>query len=50
MQARKHASKGIHPGRRHQKSKIGVSVVPRKDLCPPKIFKKKVNNVGPLKF
>ena len=27
--------------RHHQKSKTGVSVVPQKDLCPPKIFLKK---------
>ena len=37
---------GIRPciktqGRHHQMSKIGVSVVPKKDLCPSKIFKRK---------
>ena len=26
--------------RRHQKSKTGVSVLPEKNMCPPKIFKK----------
>ena len=36
-------NKAAHSGfetqmRRHQKSKIGVSVAPQKDLCPPKIF------------
>ena len=39
-----HASKGIHPefetqGRCHQKSKIGVSVAPKKDWYPPKKIK-----------
>ena len=38
--------RGIHPdfetqGRRHQKSKTGISVAPQKDLCPTKIKKKK---------
>ena len=29
----------------HQKSKTGISVVPQKDLCPPKkIFKKELNS------
>ena len=36
-------NKAAHSGfetqmRRHQKSKIGVSVAPQKDLCPPKFF------------
>ena len=40
-QVRKQASKGIHPGfktpgRRHQKSKIGVSVAPQKGLMSSK--------------
>ena len=39
----KHTSEGIHPGfeiqgRRHQKSKIGVSVTPQKRLMSSKIF------------
>ena len=39
-------NKAVHSGfetprRRHQKSKIGVSVVPQKGLMPSKIFKKK---------
>ena len=43
MQARKHASEGIHPGfetqgRRHQKPKTGVSVAPQKGLVSYKIF------------
>ena len=38
--------RGIHPGfetqgRRHQKSKTGVSVAQKKDSCPPKFFLKK---------
>ena len=38
----KHASKGIHlgfetQGRRHQKSKTGLSVTPQKEMCPSKI-------------
>ena len=42
-QARKHTSKGIHPGfetqgRRHQKSKIGVSVALQKGLVSYKNF------------
>ena len=41
-QVRKHA-KGIYPGfdtqgRHHQKSKTGVSVAHKKNLCPPKFF------------
>ena len=27
--------------RRHQKSKTGVPVAPKKDVCPPKTLKKK---------
>ena len=27
----------------HQKFKVGVSVAPRKDLCPPKIYLKKID-------
>ena len=27
--------------RRHQKSKTGVPVAPKKDMCPPKTLKKK---------
>ena len=46
MQARKHASGGIHlgfetQGRRHQKSKTGVSVAPRKGHLSYKNLKKK---------
>ena len=46
MQVRKHPSEEIHPGfetqgRRHQKSKIGVSAVPQKGLMSSKIFYKK---------
>ena len=45
-QATKHPSEGIHPGfetqgRRHQISKIGVSVAPQKGLVSSEIFKKK---------
>ena len=45
-QVRKHASEGIHPGfetqgRRHQKSKTGVSVDPQKGLVYYKNLKKK---------
>ena len=45
VQARKHASEGIHPGfetqcRHHQKTKIRVSVAPRKELMSSKNFKK----------
>ena len=29
--------------RRHQKSKTGVPVAPKKDMCPPKTFKKNKN-------
>ena len=41
----KTGTQGIHPGfgfqgRRHQKSKTGVSAAPQKDLYPPKIEKK----------
>ena len=41
-----YASEGIHPGfetqgRRHQKSKTGVSVAPQKGLVSYKIFLKK---------
>ena len=43
---KKACKQGIHPGFktqgiRHQKSKTGVPVVPRKDMCPPKFFFKK---------
>ena len=46
VQARKHASEGIHPGfetqgRCHQKSKTGVSVALQKRTCVLQIFKKK---------
>ena len=45
-QAMKHTSEGIHPGfetqgRRHQKSKRGVSVALQKDRCPLKKFLKR---------
>ena len=51
VQARKHASQGIHPGfeiqgRHHQKSKRGVSVVPKKGLVSYKIFKKQKKKRG----
>ena len=39
VQAIKHASE-IHPGRRHQKSKRGVSVAPQKGHVFSKKFKK----------
>ena len=47
-QARKYASKGIHPGfktqgRRHQKSKTGVSVIPQKGLMSSIKLKKYVH-------
>ena len=34
--------------RRHQKSKTGVPVAPKKDMCPPKTLKKnkKKNNIN----
>ena len=59
MQVMKHTSKGIHPGfetqgRRHQKSKIGVSVVSRKRLMSLKSFLKKfmenrqIENLHPM--
>ena len=32
-------------GRHHQKSKIGVSVAPQKDLCSPFLKKKQQHNV-----
>ena len=39
-------NKAAHSGfetqrRRHQKSKIGVPVAPKMDMCPPKTLKKK---------
>ena len=45
-QARKHTNNGIHPGfetqgRRHQKSKTGVSVTPQKGLVSYKNLKRK---------
>ena len=40
------ANKAAHSGfetqrRRHQKSKTGVPVAPKMDMCPPKTLKKK---------
>ena len=55
MQARKHASEGIHPGfetqvRHHQKSKIGVPVAPRKGLMSSKNKnKKKEHKIVPFR-
>ena len=38
--------KYVTQGRNHRKSKTGASVAPhKKDLCPPKIFKKNKNNI-----
>ena len=42
MQGDRAHKRGINPGfetqgRRHQKSKTGVSVTHEKDLCPPKL-------------
>ena len=54
-QARKHTSEGIHPGfetqgRRHKKSKTGVSVAQKKDLCPTKILKKLLSSAMLFSF
>ena len=38
---KKAAHSGFETQRCHQKSKMGVSVAPQKDMCPPKIFLKK---------
>ena len=46
----KAAHSGFETQRRcHQKSKTRVSVAPQKDLCPLKIFLKKVGNVKLIK-
>ena len=49
------ANKAAHSGfetrrRHHQKSKTGVSVAPQKHVCPPKIIKKRKENLEYFKI
>ena len=46
MQVGKRASGFKTQGRRHQKSKTGISMAPQKDICRPKFKRKEKNRRG----